>query len=109
MLSRDGTFEHARHNVMWLIVESADAGPYALAHIARAMRDVHDGLRPFQLTHTAPHAIKLCVEAGHSTRYERHELVEAACRRVHGLLSDLSERLTPALAAPEVETASLGL
>jgi hypothetical protein len=109
VISRPGSFDFARMNTIRLIVHSHQAGPHTLTQIARAMRDVHDGLRPFTLTNVSAHAIMLDLEAGHSTRYERGQLVEAAGRHAQALVASFAERLAPSLEAGSVSAEQIGL
>jgi hypothetical protein len=108
--SRAGTFEHASLDSLRLLVRCNQSGPHVLAHAARELQDrpISD-LHPFQLTGTAPHAIRLALEAGHSTRYERGQLVAAAIDRCEQIVATLQQSLTQdlALESASLETSSL--
>lgn len=108
MTSCAGTFEHAASDSLRLLVRCNQSGPHMLAGAARELRDAQvDQLHPFQLTGTAPHAVQLALETGHSTRYERQQLINASIKRCEQIVEALAQRV--AMEAPQLDEAPLAL
>lgn len=101
VISRDGSFDHARQNTIRLVVQDVDAGPGALKHIARHVRDNSTVLPPFELTHTAAHGVMLAMEAGHSNRYERDQLVARAIDHCQQIVDVLDQALVHGIESAE--------